>query len=369
MERVADTFADGAPWFISLEEVKVKLSHQSFFPAAGFWFLVSLFVFNTTTLAESFPFRSIAPGDPMPALTLTEEGTGKTFTLPDGSGRPLLLLFFGADLPAKKKRSLEALSMLRENLSFLEQHQVRVVVVDAQGDPPATIEELKKTAGLTLPVYLDPSQEAYATLGIYVMPAFLLVDGKGTVVAGSGYSHDLAVRLVGEVQILSGEKTREQLEAELHPVNIEVSATAKKAHRHFNMGKTLFAKGQLESALREFKAAAELDPEMGRAQVEIGCTLLALGRPDEAVPFLEKGLDLDPDLLEGEICLAKINAAQGRVDEAIDDLQSLLFRNSRNPELHFTLGTFYAQKKEWQQAAHSFQTAYELLEKRLQRQE
>lgn len=341
-----------------------KYSISSFYHAAGFWFFFSFCIFITTGLAESFPFRSMDIGDSLPDAKLVEHGSNKPLQLRDLKGKTTVLAFWGADLPAKKKRAVEALSQLQQLSPFLEQRGVRFITVNAQGDQAAIINEVKNEAGLTAPIYLDPDGHAYGTMGIFIMPSFLLVDKDGKIVAGAGSSKQMVAMLQGEVQILLGEKTRKQVEAELHPVNIDKSLEAKAATRHFNMGKSMADKGQLETALREYQEAIANDPKMGEAYVELGCIQVELGKLPEATESLNKGLDIAPGALRGEICLSRIKASQGALDEAIDDLKALIFRNGRDPELRYTLGTFYAQKSNHTEAATEFRKAYELLLKR-----
>jgi len=103
------------------------------------------------------------------------------------------------------------------------------------------------------------------------------------VAAGMGYSRDLPKRLKGEMEIMLGEKTRAQIEEELHPKMVEKSAEEKGARSHFNLGKTMIERGQPESAMREFNKAVELEPLMGKALIHLGCLQLDGGKLAEAM--------------------------------------------------------------------------------------
>lgn len=343
-----------------------KYAGFSFGHAAGFWFLSFFCLFISTGSAESFPFRSVSLGSQLPDVKIVEQGSNKPLHFHELKGKPAVIVFWGADIPSKKSRSVEALSQVQQLTPLLEQRGIRLVVVNVQGDAAATINEVKAEAGLTTPVYLDPDNHAYGTMGIYIMPSFLLTDKDSKIVAGAGYSRQMIAQLKAEVDVLLGSKTREQVEAELHPTNVEQSHEVKTAIRHFGMGKVMTDKGQLEAAVREYQQALASNPKMGEAYIELGCVEAELGKLKEATDSLAKGRALTPNSLRGEICMARIKSAQGADDEALEDLKVLVFRNNREPELHYTIGTIHAKKANHAEAATEFRKAYELLHKRQQ---
>jgi len=314
-----------------------------------------------SSVASSFPFREVAPGAPVPAALLTDYKTQQAVALESFRGHPFVVLFWGADLPAKKRRSLQALRDLLAVRPFLEQRKIAVLTVNAQDDSSALIDEVMGKAGGQFRVFLDPEQTLYGKLGIFVMPAFLLVGPDGKVAAGMGYSHDLAERLRGEVEILLGEKSREQVEAELHPEVVEKSESEKKADRHRNMGLVMLQRGMPDSAIPEFEEALKLAPDDAVSLVEIGCLSLDQGKPEQAGRFLAKGLELAPDSLRGQICQARLKGGAGAVEEAVADLQGLLLRNARHPELHYVLGTLFEKLGQMDRAVAEYRKGYELL--------
>lgn len=322
---------------------------------------LSLSIFLSSGIAESFPFRTLSVGDQVPDITLINATDNSKLSFRALKGSPAILVFWGGDVAAKKKRSISALAELQELLPFFTEKDIALKVINAQGDSEAIIAEIVEASGLTAPVYLDSNHQAYGSLGIFIMPSVLLLDKEGITVAGMGYSKDMTAALKGEVEILLGEKTREQVEAELHPVMEEKSKEEKEGNRHLGMAHVLARKGQLEAAQREYLAALTINPQLAEAHVELGCLNFQLGNIDEALKNLDAGLDIDPDSLRGEICMAQVTAAQGDVDIAIGDLKAMLFRNSRNAELHYVLGTLYEQKENHTMATKEFRKSYELL--------
>jgi tetratricopeptide (TPR) repeat protein len=275
----------------------------------------------------------------------------------------MVLVFFGADIQTKKERSVKALKALQKLAPFLESKGVVVLTVDVQGDDSAVINEVISDSALTFPVYVDAERQAYSNLGIFVMPSLMLVAADGSVVAGMGYSHDLAQRLKGEVEVMLGEKTRAQIEEELRPEMVEKSEEEKGAHRHYNLGMTMVERGQPETAMRELAKAIGLDPGLGKAHVQLGCLQLEDGQFEEARASLAKGAELAPDMVAGKICAARLKAKGGELDEAIDDINFMMLRNSRNPTLHYVLGTMLEQKNDNGAAMKEYRKAFELLEK------
>ncbi len=326
--------------------------------------VVSCLLLAESTTAKSFPFRGVKEGDILPTMTLNDYQSNSAREITASSDRGRLMVFVGADLPSKKKRSLKALKAVAKLRDFLEKKNIDIILVDSQGDDQAVITELLGKAKLDLPVYVDPDRKAYGQLGIFVMPSLLLVAPGGKIAAGMGYSHDLLKRLRGDVEVMLGEKTVEELEAELHPEMVEMSREEASARRHYHLGVTLKDKGQPEMAIKEMKKAISLEPKMGVAHIQLACLYLETGKNDEARKSLATGLDLEPDDLTGQICRARLKAGGGAVDEAIDDLRILMFRHLRSPDLHYWLASFYDRKKESEKAAAEYRKAYELLQRR-----
>jgi thioredoxin-like negative regulator of GroEL len=324
------------------------------------------FIFSAHGVGEanSFPFRAVKVGSQLPPVVVKDLGTQQEVDLARFAGKPLLLVFFGADLPAKKERAVLALKAVRDLASFTAARGVVTVVVNGQGDSAEVIAEVAAAAGLSGPVYADVDRKVYGDLGVFVMPAVLLVAADGKVAAGLGFSRDLAKNLQGELEIMLGEKSREQVEAALHPEMVERSSTEKGASRHFKMGLVMIERGQPEAARREFAKALSFAPDLGEAHVYLGCLQLDDGRIDEAQASLAKGLELEPDLVAGRICQARIRAEREDPAGAIEDLTRLLPQNPGDDRLHYALGNLLALRADPAGAMAEYRQAYELLRKK-----
>ena len=323
-----------------------------------------IFFFCSVGEANSFPFRSVDIGDNLPMVKINDLKSQQDVSLSQFQGRPVVMVFFGADIPTKKKRSVKALKVVSEMEAEVRSKGVEIIVVNAQGDSTELINEVVSEAGLSGKIYTDVDRQAYGGLGIFVMPSILLVSADGKVVAGMGYSRDLRKRLKGEIEIMLGEKTRAQVVDELRPKMVEKSAKEKGASLHFNLGMTMIERGQPGSAIREFKKVISIEPDMAKAHVQLGCLQLDEGDNKKAKASLEKGMGLDPGLVDGQICQARLKAVEGALDEAIDDITFMMLRNSRNPKLHYVLGTMLGKKGDVDGAMKAYRKAYESLEKR-----
>jgi tetratricopeptide (TPR) repeat protein len=326
-------------------------------------FFTLLFIMSDSTLAQSFPFRGLKIGAPVPDAEFVAYQGGETVNIHSLAGKPLLLVFWGGDMASKKKRSVLSLKAVEGLLPYLKKNEVSVLVVDMQSDTKEMVDDVVSLSGLTLPVYSDASRTVYGKYGLYILPSFLMVDADGKVSCGLGYSKDIAQRLRGTVDVLLGIKTAAELAKELNPEMKEVPENILSAMRRMNMGVVLENKGMPEGAIEEYLAALELNPDLYQARVKLGCLYMEGDALDNAVKELEGGLEGDSKSLEAEICLARVSAKMGEVDEALEDLNMLLFRNSREPILHYTIGLMLEKKKKYEDAAKAYRKGYELLER------
>lgn len=334
--------------------------HNLFLLFVAIFLLFGTFLAGTS-VANSFPFRSVNPGDPLPTITLSDSQTGTKKNFARFKNRPYLSIFWGADVETKKKRSIKVLTVIKQLQPFLDKKNIPVQLINVQNDSDTEIHDVLKQSGLEGPVFIDNNQNAYSKLGIFVLPSVLIVDGQGTVRAGMGYSRDLDIMLKGEIEIILGEKTRDMLNRELRPDIVEEPEDIKIASRHLNMAHVLQRRGMTEEAVREVREALKIKTDMAEAHIALGCFLIDIGQTEEANRSIGKGLELTPDSFEGLLCDARLLAAEGQTDDAIMDLKALLLRHGRSSELHYVLGTVYELQSEHKLTAVEFKKAYDLL--------
>lgn len=339
------------------------INNSKTFTAVAVVVFLSVFFLNISTLmAEAFPFRGFNEDDPVPDVTLRGyQDAGKSVTFSSLQGKPFIAIFWGADLPEKREHAANVLKEVHSLFDFLKERNVQLLSVNAQGDDDANIDEVIRKSGSDIDVYVDPGQKAYATLGIFVMPTVLVVDKDGKASAALGYSHDLQERLKGAVEIMLGEKTPEQVEAELRPEMKEASDQQKGSRRHFDFGMVMLKRGQIDAAIREFAKAVEIDPTMSVAQLQLGCLYLDKNELENAEQAIEKAIAEDPDLLRARICRGELKRQKGMLDDAVQELKNVLAKEPNNFEALYYLGRVYEDQKLAREAAEAYRKAYTLV--------
>lgn len=328
-------------------------------------FFLLLFIFNTSTLlAVAFPFREFNVGDPVPDVTLKGfKDAEKKISFSELKGRPFVAVFWGADIEEKMERSARTLEGLESLSSFLEARQIRAFSVNVQVDEAPVIEKVLSQSQSKFDVYVDQDRKAYAALGIFIMPTILLVDKDGNVTAGMGYSHDVVARLKGEIEIMLGEKTPEQVMAELRPEMKELSEEEKASRRHMDFGLVMRKRGQLEISVRELEKAIAIDPKLTRAHFELGCIYLEKGELEKAEKAFANTLESEPGSLRGKICRTRLKRAQGKADEAVRDLLVILQEYPDAYDALYTLGLSYEDLNRMREAMASYRKAYQSIRK------
>lgn len=93
-----------------------------------------------------------------------------------------------------------------------------------------------------------------------------------------------------------------------------------------------------EDALRCFRKAIELDPNMDRAHHFAGVALIRLGRPSEAIPELEAELKLSPNDPDTQYNLAYAMLETSQKDQALTILQNLIAAHPDHAQAQYQLG-------------------------------
>jgi len=312
-----------------------------------------------TLVAAAFPFREFKVGDPVPDVTLAPMEAGKSqITFSGLKGKPFIVIFWGADLPEKIKHSAKVLGEIEGLVPFLNERNIDRYSINVQNDDSAAINEVLNKSKSSIAIYKDENLKAYGALGIYVVPTFLLVDRDGNVAAGMGYSRDLVDRLKGSIEIMLGEKTAEQVAAELRPEMIEASDEAKGSRRHFNYGLVMVKRGQFDAAIREFSKAVEIDPSMSKSHLQLGCLYLRKNDYENAEIAIDKVLEVDPESVRGKICRGELLRLKKQLDEADKLLLKVISAHPEKYEAHYNLGRVLEDKKKNKESMESYKKAY-----------
>ena len=104
----------------------------------------------------------------------------------------------------------------------------------------------------------------------------------------------------------------------------EAEQNARRATSRLNLGADHLENGRGALALREFLAAASLDPMNPRIQYALAEAYLAQQKPDEAEQHFLKALELRPDHHDARLSLSALYIVQKRYDESIAACQALV---------------------------------------------
>lgn len=278
------------------------------------FFLVSAVFFLGCFLAvaPAFSFMYIKEHDLLPRLVFEELATGQEKVFGAELHHPLILIFWGADIDTKRQRAATVLDLVQANLSFYRQRQVAVAAVFVQPEQLGNAAVVLESRQLDFPVYVDNRGHSFDKLGVYVMPSFLIVDQEGFVHRGVGYSHNLDTILPGEVQVMLHEKSRAELNSELHPEVVEKSGAERRGRIDYHYALNLIQRRRTDPALEKLDMALEKIPDFPPALIEKGCLLIKKEKLQEAHDLLERGLALFPGLKRGQECVDELKAVQAK---------------------------------------------------------
>jgi Flp pilus assembly protein TadD len=129
-----------------------------------------------------------------------------------------------------------------------------------------------------------------------------------------------------------------------------VEAQPKDANAHTLLGNALFEKSSWEEARREYEKSLELDAK-ARAALE-GLALIELreNHPERARALYERMLQAEPSDGEAHAAMGKLLYASGDLDGAERHLREALARTQNDRSSLYTLGLVLAKKKDPEQA-------------------
>jgi Tfp pilus assembly protein PilF len=131
------------------------------------------------------------------------------------------------------------------------------------------------------------------------------------------------------------------------------------AARLNNLGAAYMNQQLFEKALKNFQAAAALDPKLQIARVNQGIALLNMGRIDAARPILEEAVKRDPSDAHAWFNLGLLYKNTGDTDAA-----TIAFHNipdfDKDADTWYFLGSVYIQARTFERAINAFNWALKL---------
>lgn len=119
-------------------------------------------------------------GDPAPDFTLNDLTTGKTLSLSDFKGKPVILTFWATWCP----RCWEELDYVSARFSDDSSVQILLVNMETQSSSPAHLKRIKKKAAehqVKFPMLLDKKLKVWDIYGVNSLPTTVIVDAEGKV--------------------------------------------------------------------------------------------------------------------------------------------------------------------------------------------
>ena len=306
-------------------------------------------------------FRGVSPGDSAPDFSLPSL-EGKQVSLSSYNGKIVLLLMWAADTEGKERRSAELLRTIESILKEHEKRGVAALSINFDKDSREKVAGVVERSGATFPTLLDEQGQVYGSYGVFVLPAVGLVGKDGTLEKAFGYAHDLDKIVDGNVQVLLGLKTEEELASELTPEQaVEQPKELKDADRRLNLGRKMLDQSLFDQAKTEFEEAAKLDPTRPDAFVELGFLLLREGKYDEALERFTSALILDEESAKAHAGVGMALCHKGQLDDAIDELEWATEINPHDALTYYRLGLVYEKKGEKKEALERYKRALNLV--------
>jgi tetratricopeptide (TPR) repeat protein len=117
-----------------------------------------------------------------------------------------------------------------------------------------------------------------------------------------------------------------------------VSPEERKALAHNERGLALFAKGEVEKAVREYAEALRAYPNLAAAHNNLGSAHFAAGRFEEAAAAFRRAAEIEPNYAQAHFNLALAQLKLGREREADAALQAALRAYYTSGDEHFIAG-------------------------------
>jgi Flp pilus assembly protein TadD len=138
----------------------------------------------------------------------------------------------------------------------------------------------------------------------------------------------------------------------------EAKTQPERADVLYKLGETYRRKGDLNEAIRLFRAAADANPHDARWLLQVALMFDGTGRPEQAAPIYEEILKIQPDNPVALNDLAYILTQKGTdPDRAILLSQRAAQFAKESPEIHDTVGWAYLKKNQSDEAIAEFRKA------------
>jgi len=147
-----------------------------------------------------------------------------------------------------------------------------------------------------------------------------------------------------------------------------VAVTQNNRLAHKNLGNAYLRSGQVQEALRHYRACQRLNPSDPRVYNNLAAAMIKMGKLDTAVAYFEIALRLDPHYADAQKNLRKTiiyrdlrigqeMMKQGKLQAAIEHYQKLLSLYPENPTAHYRIAVILGRERRVNEAAVWLQKA------------
>ncbi len=150
---------------------------------------------------------------------------------------------------------------------------------------------------------------------------------------------------------------RGDLEGALRDYRAAVAAAPALPRAHLNVGNALMAMRDFDAAAAAFGQALALDPGFAPARFNLGNLHRKRGEAAAAEASFRAALAGDPDMTDASVALANVLDAEGRGEEAEAVLRAALARNPRHSGAAHNLGLLLNDRRQWDEAEAAFEQA------------
>lgn len=165
-----------------------------------------------------------------------------------------------------------------------------------------------------------------------------------------------------EAEMLMGEALDEMKDHEgaVRQFRAAAKVNPREPNVHFGLGYLLWTKGQYPEAAAEFQAELANDPLHLKAKLYLGDAKMQMNQPEEARPLLEQVVKAAPEDDMAHRDLAIILADQGSKDEALKQFQVAIKLNPKDVNAHYRLARLYRSMGKSAEAKSEFDKASSL---------
>jgi tetratricopeptide (TPR) repeat protein len=140
-----------------------------------------------------------------------------------------------------------------------------------------------------------------------------------------------------------------------------VAKSPGKLRAHYNLGVIYHERGKIDEALKHYKEALGIMPDVAEVQNNIGVAYLSLGMPEKAIEHNLEALRLKPDMAGAHNNLGLAYTTKGFPRKAEEHYLKALELRPGHAEAHNNLGTLYGAEGRLEEAVEHFQKALRIM--------